>query len=162
MGNTTYSHQDWTAYANTTKTKNTNQIFTSRGIDASLDPKNIVVRESCDSAVNPNSTPVATFLDVTGSMGGMATVIAKTGLGTIMREVVDRKPVTDPHFLFGAFGDLLCDVSPLQVTQFEGGVNDMTPQLEKLFLEGGGGGNRANRPTLLGCFARRRRVSTPS
>ena len=106
MGNATYDPKDWKAYANTTKTKTTSQIFTKSGIDALLDPRNIAVRESCDSAVNPLSTPVATFLDVTGSMGGMATVIAKTGLGTIMREVVDRKPVTDPHFLFGAFGDL--------------------------------------------------------
>ena len=69
MGNATYNPKDWTAYANTTKTKSTSQIFTSAGLDASLDPRNITVRESCDSAANPLSTPIATFLDVTGSMG---------------------------------------------------------------------------------------------
>lgn len=152
MGNATYNPKDWTAYANTTKTKSTSQIFTSAGLDASLDPRNITVREACDSAANPLSTPIATYLDVTGSMGGMATVIAKTGLGTIMREVVDRKPVTDPNFLFGAFGDLLCDRGPLQVTQFEGGVNEMTPQLEKIWLEGGGGGNMGESPDLAWLF----------
>ena len=161
MGNTTYDHKDWTAYANTVKTKNTSQIFTSRGIDDSLDPRKITVRESCDSAVNPNSTPVATFMDDTGSMGHMATVIAKTGLGTIMREVVDRKPVTDPHFLFGAFGDLLTDKAPLQVTQFEGGVNEMTPQLEKIYLEGNGGGNQGESPDLAWLFcATRTRIDS--
>jgi hypothetical protein len=161
MGSSTYDHKDWTAYANTAKTKSTSQIFTSKGIDPSLDPKNITVRESCDSVVNPASTPVATFLDVTGSMGHMATVIAKTGLGTIMREIVDRKPVTDPHFLFGAFGDLLCDRAPLQMTQFEGGVNEMTPQLEKIFLEGGGGGNQGESPDLAWLFcATRTRIDS--
>ena len=161
MGNTSYSHQDWTTYAKTTQNKTTGQIFTRKGLDPSLDPKNITVRESCDSVINLNSTPIATFLDVTGSMGNMATVIAKTGLGTIMKEIVERKPVTDPHFLFGAFGDLLCDQAPLQVTQFEGGVNEMTPQLEKIFIEGGGGGNQGESPDLAWLFcATRTRIDS--
>ena len=114
-----------------------------------------------NSAVNPLSTPIAIFLDVTGSMGNMATVIAKTGLGTIMREVVERKPVTNPHFLFGAFGDLLCDHAPFQATQFEGGVNEMTPQLEKIFLEGHGGGNQGESPDLAWLFcATRTRINS--
>ena len=152
MGSQTYDDGDWTSYASKAKTKSTAQIFTSKGIDPALDPRSILVRESCDSTVNPLSTPIATFLDVTGSMGHMATVIAQSGLGTIMREVVERKPVTDPHFLFGAFGDLLCDNAPLQATQFEGGVNEMTPQLEKIFLEGGGGGNQGESPDLAWLF----------
>jgi hypothetical protein len=43
--------------------------------------------------------------------------------------------------MFGAIGDATCDAVPLQVGQFESD-NRMDDNLEKFFLEGGGGGQR--------------------
>jgi hypothetical protein len=105
-----------------------------------LDPKGVRIRESRDSNDNPNSTPIIIALDVTGSMGMIADVIAREGLGTLFKEILDRKPVTDPHLMFMAVGDAFHDGAPLQVSQFEAD-NRIVEQLTKIFLEHGGGGN---------------------
>ncbi len=47
--------------------------------------------------------------------------------------------IQDPQILFGAFGDATCDRIPLQVGQFESGV-EMDEHLRHIILEGGGGG----------------------
>jgi hypothetical protein len=44
-----------------------------------------------------------------------------------------------PQILIGAIGDATCDAAPLQVGQFESGI-EIEEDLGKLFLEGGGGG----------------------
>src|SRR5216684_3447913 len=45
-----------------------------------------------------------------------------------------------PQILIGAIGDATCDTAPLQVGQFESGI-EIEEDLGKLFLEGGGGGH---------------------
>lgn len=140
MGNTRWDPSDWTAYSASTSTKSRAEIFTSRTIDAALDPAKIDVRESVDSTANPNSTPIILASDVTGSMGALAEQIVKHELGKIMGEIYDRKPVTDPHILGGAIGDTYWDRHPFQATQFEADLA-VAKQMEKLYIEGGGGGN---------------------
>jgi hypothetical protein len=52
-----------------------------------------------------------------------------------------RKGYLDhPQILIGAIGDATCDAAPLQVGQFESGI-EIEEDLGKLYLEGGGGGH---------------------
>jgi hypothetical protein len=69
---------------------------------------------------------------------------------------VQRKGyLADPQLLFGAIGDATCDRAPLQVGQFESD-NRMDDDLMRLFLEGGGGGQKTESYELaLYFFARR-------
>jgi hypothetical protein len=153
MGNTSYSSADWATYSTRTSTKSTSEIFTSRGLKEDLDPKNVLVRESRDSTVNPITTPIFVNLDVTGSMGVLARQIATKGLGLIFEELLNRRPVEGPQFAFGGVGDVKYDRAPFQVSQFESDTASLTPQLEKLYLEGGGGGNDTESYNLPWWFA---------
>jgi hypothetical protein len=109
-------------------------------------------RESRDSENNPNSTPIIIGADETGSMGVLAEIIIRTGLGTIMKEIYDRKPVTDPHICCLALGDAACDYAPIQATQFEASIV-LADQVQKFYLEGNGGGNGGESYPLAWLFA---------
>lgn len=155
MGSGKFDSTTWRSYTVNTKSydkKTTAEIFESRRMDAELDPKGIGVRESRDSADNPNSTPVIIGLDVTGSMSYVIDEMARNGLNTLVTEIYNRKPVSDPHIMCAGIGDVECDSAPLQVTQFEADIR-IAKQLEKLYLEGGGGGNNYESYTLLWYFA---------
>lgn len=143
MGYNRWNQSDWDTYSTQTQNKTQQQIFTSSQINQGLDPLNLLQtgpRVSDPSPNHPDPTPILIMLDVTGSMGYLATEIAKNGLGIIAKEIIDRKPVSDPAILLGGIGDIL-DEAPLQVTQFEHGVKELTGQLEKLWIEGKGHGN---------------------
>jgi hypothetical protein len=135
------------------RAKSRSQIFTQTRLAPELDPAHIKYRESCDSEANPNSTPIILAVDETGSMGVLAEVIIKQGLGTIMKAIYDRRPVTDPHVLCMALGDAYTDSAALQVTQFEASVEPLTNQVRKLYLEGNGGGNGGESYALAWLFA---------
>lgn len=152
MGYTRSSASDWDGYSAKAQTKTQQQIFTSTKIQNDLDPKGITVRESVDSAANPKSTPLILAVDDTGSMGYLATEIIQKGLGIIMKEVYDRKPISDPHILAIAVGDSKFDRSPLQATQFEADIS-LATQMEKFFIESGGGGNGGESYHLAWYFA---------
>lgn len=141
MGSARWSPSDWTSYATATSTKATHEIFRSSGMDPDLDPLQFKVRESRDSEMNPKSTPIILAVDVTGSMGILADNLVKKGLGVIMKEIYERKPIVDPHILCAAIGDVTVDRAPFQATQFEAGVEALTKQVEKMYIEHGGGGN---------------------
>ena len=128
------------------------QIFTQSGLHDDLNPLKIAVRESVDSAANPNSTPIILAVDETGSMGVLAEVIIKKGLGTIMEEIYERKPVTDPHILCMGIGDAFSDRAPIQVTQFEASIV-LADQVKNIYLEGNGGGNGGESYLLAHYFA---------
>jgi len=140
MGGGTFDAKAYRAFTSTTVGKSTDQVYSSRAMHNDLDPKGIKVRESRDSADNPNSTPLIVGIDVTGSMGMIADVIAREGLGTLFTGILDRKPITDPHVMFMAIGDANCDQAPLQVSQFEADKR-IIEQLTNIYLEHGGGGN---------------------
>jgi hypothetical protein len=153
VGNARWSDADWQAHAKSAQSKSRSQIFTQSSLAPELDPSQIPFRESCDSAANPDSTPIILAVDETGSMGVLAEVIIKQGLGTIMKAIYDRRPVTDPHILCMALGDAFTDSAPLQVTQFEASVEPLTNQVRKLYLEGNGGGNGGESYALAWLFA---------
>jgi hypothetical protein len=143
MGGGTFDPGKYRAYTSTTTGKATagpGGVFASVAIKASLDPKGVKMRESCDSVDSPEATPIIIGTDVTGSMGELAGVIARKGLGTIFEALLDRKPVTNPHLMFMAIGDASCDRAPLQVSQFEAD-NRIVEQLADTYIESGGGGN---------------------
>lgn len=140
MGGGTFDRGAYAAFSSSTVGKSTDEIYTSRKIHKDLDPKGVKLRESRDSADNPNSTPVIVALDVTGSMGMIADAIAREGLGTLFTGILDRKPITDPHVMFMGVGDAHYDEAPLQVSQFEADKR-IIEQLTQLYLEHGGGGN---------------------
>lgn len=140
MGSGTFDATSYRAFSTYTRGKSTDEIYTSRDINKNLDPKGVKLRESRDSKDSPQSTPAIIALDVTGSMGMLADVIAREGLGVLFNEILDRKPITDPHVMFMAVGDANFDSAPLQVSQFEAD-NRIVEQLTQIFLEHGGGGN---------------------
>src|SRR5262249_38463534 len=153
VGNARWSDADWQAHARVAKLKSRSQLFTQSELAPELDPTRIQVRESCDSEANPDSTPIILAVDETGWMGVLAEIIIKQGLGTIMKAIYDRRPVTDPHILCMALGDAYTDTAPLQVTQFEASVEPLTNQVRKLYLEGNGGGNGGESYALAWLFA---------
>lgn len=117
----------------------------------------IKFREARDSADHPLSTPAIFGLDVSGSMGMIAEYLAKEGLGPLVEQTLQKKPITDPQILFLAIGDCCCndgrgDQQPLQATQFESD-NKIVAQLTDLWLEGGGGGNHFESYDLAWAFA---------
>ncbi len=152
MGTGRWSADDWSSYATTTKTKSRDAIFKNNALDDKLNPLNIKIRESRDSPLNPQSNAIIVGVDVTGSMGMLAELIVKEGLGIFMKEILDRKPVTDPHVLFAAIGDVNFDRSPIQLTEFETDLT-VTKQLEKFHIEQGGGGNDSESYTVPWFFA---------
>lgn len=152
MGSARWNPDDWAAYATTTKGRDRGAVFTSRHLPVDFDPKAIKVRESVDSDANPNSTPIIVALDVTGSMGAIPHQLVQGNLGTLMQELLDRRPVSDPHLMFMGVGDADYDRAPLQTTQFEADIR-IAEQLQKIFLEGGGGGNSSESYNLPWYFA---------
>jgi len=140
MGTSSWNPGAWTDYAARTAHRSTKDIFAKRAMDPAMDPRNIKVRESRDSAANPDSTPIIVGLDVSGSMGVLAENLVRKGLGVLFQGILDNKVITSPHLMAMAIGDAACDQAPLQVTQFETDIV-ITQQVEKLFIEGGGGGN---------------------
>lgn len=159
MGGGSYSYKDWDTFSTKrkyhSKSTKTEDIFSSRTIDPILDPKNFKIRESVDGPDNPESTPVIIGLDVTGSMNPVIDSLARKGMKTICEGIYNRKPIPNPHICALGIGDVECDAFPFQATQFEADVR-IFEQLEKLYLEGGGGGNNYESYILAWWFAKYR------
>lgn len=153
MGYGRFEEKTYRAFASSTVGKSTDEVYTSRHMDPALDPKGVKLRESRDSPDNPNSTPLIVGIDVTGSMGMIADVLARKGLGTLFTGVLERKPISDPHVMFMAIGDANYDRAPLQVSQFEASAEPIIEQLTKIWIEHGGGGNQFESYNLPWYFA---------
>lgn len=111
-------------------------LFKAYGLQKELNPY-LVIRECCDTDEHPNTIPVILALDVTGSMGSAAAEVAKK-LNEVMTELYKR--VADVEFMIMGIGDLAYDRAPIQASQFESDVR-IAEQLDKIYFEGGGGGN---------------------
>lgn len=155
MGWNNWKESDWNNYSQKKiQGQSTAQIYKADVIEPEFDPKKVAFRESRDSKAHPNSTPIILGPDVTGSMDRILKVVAEK-LGTLVKEIIERKPVTDPHILFAAVGDAPAgDDAPLQVTQFEADIR-IAEQLTKLYFEKGGGGNGFESYPLVWYFAAR-------
>lgn len=140
MGYGSYRASDWTRLKvsrGIREESTAQEIFKTKCILDQYNPRYVQVRESCDSKDSPRSTPILIGFDVTGSMGYLAAEIAKNAMHKVVTMIYDRQPVTNPHILCAAIGDV-CDRAPLQVTQFEADIR-IQQQLMELWLEGEGG-----------------------
>lgn len=102
-----------------------------------MDPRG-VTREARDSEAHPESRAIGVMFDVTGSMQGIPRVL-QAQLHRLNELLTSTGIVEHPAILFGAIGDAHYDRAPLQVGQFESGL-EMDDDLGRMFLEGGGGG----------------------
>jgi hypothetical protein len=135
----------------------------ARSVHPDLDPFDVGKRESRDSDEHPNSLAIAVLFDVTGSMGTVPRKLQKK-LPKLLGLLKEGGYAKDPQLLFGAIGDATCDRAPLQVGQFESD-NRMDKDLERILLEGGGGGQKTEsyelamyfmaRHTVTDCFEKR-------
>lgn len=113
------------------------------GVNPLMDPAKIGVggRESRDSDTHPHSNAVTVLFDVTGSMQAVPRIMQQN-LCTLFNLLVRQAYLPDPAVLVGGIGDATCDLAPLQVGQFESG-NEIEDDLSRLYLEGGGGGQKS-------------------
>jgi hypothetical protein len=115
------------------------QVFKQDKCHPLMNPKDVRLRESRDSADHPQSLGIVFALDVTGSMGEIPRILATQQLPGFMKVLMDCQ-IRDPQILFMAVGDAVSDNAPLQVGQFETTAELMDQWLTWSYLEGGGGG----------------------
>jgi hypothetical protein len=128
-----------------------------------MNPYGVGVRESRDSDAHPASRAVGVLFDVTGSMQAVPRILQQN-LPRLMGLLLLKGYLAHPQILIGAIGDATCDRAPLQMGQFESGI-EIEEDLGKLFLEGGGGGHITEsyelamyfmaRHTALDCYEKR-------
>jgi hypothetical protein len=134
-----------------------------RAAHSQMDPRGVEVRESRDSPAHPESHAVSVLLDVTGSMQQVPRIL-QANLPRLMGLLLRKGYLDHPQILVGAIGDATCDAAPLQVGQFESGI-EIEEDLARLYLEGGGGGQVTEsyelalyfmaRHTALDCYQKR-------
>lgn len=113
-----------------------NMKYSQTSLHSELDPKSRV-RECCNTEEHPNTLPVILALDVTGSMGSACDECAAS-VANLMKDLYEQ--FEDVEVCVMGVGDLECDDSPLQVSQFESDVR-VAKQMQEIYLEKGGGGN---------------------
>lgn len=121
---------------------NAEQVFRASRIYPAFDPSEMKLpREACDSAASPHSRGIIYAEDVTGSMGSFLLSLIKEEFPRLITQTYESVSY-NPHIMFMGVGDVAAgDSAPLQVTQFETDLR-MLEQLEKIYLEKGGGANR--------------------
>ena len=124
-----------------------NHQYTAIKLHPDMNPKD-KIRECCNSEEHPNTIPVILALDVTGSMGKACHEVAST-LSQIMETLYNK--FKDIEVMIAGIGDFECDRYPLQVSQFESDVR-IAKQLDNLFIEHGGGGNKYESYTSIWWF----------
>jgi hypothetical protein len=168
MGGTYWSDMHYYARANHRKAtgkaafEHDDDIRQGRAVAAvheKMDPRNFKngVREARDSAEHPLSNSVFVGFDVTGSMHRVPHIVQQN-LPTLMGLLLRKAYLADPAICIGAIGDATCDAAPLQIGQFESGI-EIEDDLAKLFLEGGGGGQQTESYELAIYYLARKTVT---
>ena len=145
MGGRASTAEEYRSYyrdnSHITKATNASQVFRSSGMAREFDPSQMKLpREACDSAESPRSRGIIYAEDVTGSMGRFLLSLIKDEFPRLINLTYDSVSY-NPHIMFMGVGDVAAhDRAPLQVTQFEADLR-MLDQLQKIYLERGGGGN---------------------
>ena len=93
----------------------------ARRVHQKMNPLGVTVRESRDSDAHPESHAVAVLFDVTGSMQTVPRIL-QANLPKLMGLLIRKGYLEHPQILIGAVGDATGDAAPLQVGQFESGI----------------------------------------
>lgn len=125
----------------TKRITNASQVFKESRMRDEFNPAKIKLpREACDSAQSPHSRGIIYAEDFTGSMGRFLLNLIQKQFPKLIQMTYETVSF-NPHIMFMGVGDVeQGDDAPLQVTQFETDLR-MLEQLEKLWLEKGGGCN---------------------
>lgn len=125
----------------TKRITNASQVFKETKMRDEFNPAKIKLpREACDSAQSPHSRGIIYAEDFTGSMGRFLLSLIQKQFPKLIQMTYETVSF-NPHIMFMGVGDVeQGDDAPLQVTQFETDLR-MLEQLEKLWLEKGGGCN---------------------
>lgn len=128
-----------------------------------LSPFGIKCRESRDSDAHPTSNGISVWFDHTGSMGDIPRVLQKK-LPKLMGTLLRKGCIEHPQIQMNAIGDAISDTCPVQIGQFESGV-EMDEDLNNMYIEGNGGGHGEEsyelamyfmaRHTELDCYSKR-------
>lgn len=117
------------------------QVFKATRMNDLFNPAKMKLpREALDSAFSPHSRAFIFAEDITGSMGPYLLSLIQKQYPRLFKEIL-RRYSFNPHIMFMGVGDVeVGDAAPLQATQFESDLR-MLEQLEKIWLEKGGGRN---------------------
>ena len=154
MGYGNYSYEAHENLVQSRAHQSRSEVFQQQQVHPLMNPHGVGLRESRDSAEHPCSLPIIFALDVTGSMGTIPELLARSELPQFMKALI-QAGVRDPQVLFMFVGDAAHDRGPLQVGQFESTAEDMDRWLTWSWLEGGGGGNHCESYDLALYFAAR-------
>jgi hypothetical protein len=85
-----------------------------------------------------NKSPFVFAFDVTGSMGNLPKIIYDK-MPMIAGQIIEQGYVEDPIVSVAGIGDILSDRAPIQISDFAQ-IRNIDEWLERIWLEGGGGG----------------------
>lgn len=143
MGGSPIRHEDLTSYYHSSPIReatSSHQVFRETKMSKLFDPAEIKLpREARDSALSPHSRGIILAEDVTGSMDAYILDLIQNRFPDLIQEIY-KIATYNPHIMFMGVGDVEYDDAPLQVTQFETDLR-MLEQLQRIWIEGGGGGN---------------------
>ena len=157
MGGSSISSSEMRSYyssnSHVTKAKDASEVFKASCMLDEFNPAKMKLpREACDSAASPRSRGIIFAEDVTGSMDVFLLSLIQKEFPELIKRTYDTVSY-DPHIMFMGVGDVAAgDRAPLQVTQFETDLR-MLDQLQKIYLEGHGGGNGSESYILPWYFA---------
>ncbi len=133
-----------------------NSGFTADSMCDEFNPAIVTTRHSKKGPFNEYRDVITVLigLDVTGSMDIIPKSLLEGSLGSLMVDLKKTfgRPNENLQISFAGIGDAESDRAPLQVTHFESD-NRFAQQLEKIWLEGGGGANGAESYNLLWWYA---------
>ena len=108
------------------------------------------IRECRDTNEHPETTPIVIGMDVTESRGDDTKRIYEQ-LPSMLGSILVSGIVPDPEIMSAAIGDANSDKAPIQVSQFESDER-IDAQLEKIWMEKGGGGTGQESYELLAYY----------
>ncbi len=131
-------------------------LRTSRGTSSVAEEK--MSRRKVDAAVLPQGrtlvcrsrSPVVYAFDVTGSMGDLPKIIYDKA-PMMAGQLTEQGYLEEPTISLAAVGDILSDQAPLQVCDFSA-VRNLDEWLQRIWLEGNGGGQAKESYELIAYF----------